>query len=187
MKKTTYLAIACFVLFLAAGLWYFVKDEPLPPKEVPAAETNNSLPANVTFAGSSIVEEHDGKRLWELSAENIEVDAATKQVTLHNLKGIFYQPSGGKIEVAALTGTIDATTKDITMDGQIVATSSDGARLQAAELRYLSQQTRILGSGGVSVTQQDTVLSGDKLESDTTLTKFKISGNAKVLKGGEAR
>lgn len=186
MKKTTYLAIACVVLFLAAGVWYFVKDEPLPP-QVPAVEKKDSLPANVTFSGSSIIEERDGKRLWELSAENIEVDAATKQVTLHNLKGVFYQPSGGKLEMAALTGTLDATTKDIMMDGKIVATASDGARLEAAQLRYNSQQSRIFGSGGVSVTQQDTVLSGDNLESDTTLTKFKITGNAKVLRGGKAQ
>lgn len=186
MKKTTYLAIACFVLFLAAGVWYFVKDEPLPPK-VPPAETTNSLPANVTFSGSSIVEERDGKRLWELSAENIEVDAVSKQVTLHNLKGIFYQPSGGKLEMAALRGTLDATTKDIIMEGQIVATASDGARLEAAQLRYISEQSRIFGSGGVAVTQQGTVLSGDILESDTTLTKFKITGNAKVLRGGKAQ
>jgi LPS export ABC transporter protein LptC len=186
LKKTTYLAIACFVLFLAAGVWYFVKDEPLPPK-VPSTETTNSLPANVTFSGSSIVEERDGKRLWELSAENIEVDAASKQVTLHNLKGIFYQPSGGKLEMAALKGTLDATTKDIIMEGQIVATASDGARLEAAQLRYVSEQSRIFGSGGVAVTQQGTVLSGDNLESDTTLTKFKITGNAKVLRGGKAQ
>jgi len=186
LKKTTYLAIACFVLFLAAGVWYFVKDEPLPPK-VPPAETTNSLPANVTFSGSSIVEERDGKRLWELSAENIEVDAVSKQVTLHNLKGIFYQPSGGKLEMAALRGTLDATTKDIIMEGQIVATASDGARLEAAQLRYISEQSRIFGFGGVAVTQQGTVLSGDNLESDTTLTKFKITGNAKVLRGGKAQ
>lgn len=186
MKKTTYLAIACFVLFLAAGVWYFVKDEPLPP-QVPPAETTNSLPANITFSGSSIVEERNGKRLWELSAENIEVDAATKQVTLHNLKGIFYQPAGGKLEMTALAGTLDATTKDIIMEGQIVATATDGARLEAAQLRYISHQSRIFGSGGVAVTQQDTVLSGDNLESDTTLTKFKLTGNAKVLRGGKAQ
>lgn len=186
MKKPTYLAIACVILFLAAGVWYFVKDEPLPP-QAPAVENKDSLPANVTFSGSSIVEERDGKRLWELSAENIEVDAAKNQITLHNLKGVFYQPSGGKLEMAAFMGTLDTTTKDIMMDEKIVATASDGARLEAKQLRYSSQQNRIFGSGGVSVTQQDTILSGDNLESDTTLTKFKITGNAKILRGGKAQ
>ena len=186
MQKNTYLALAALVLFLAFGVWYFVKDEPLPIKQ-PTAEVGTNPSANMTFAGSSIVEEKDGKRLWELSAEKIEVDPNTKTIYLHNLKALFYQPAGGTVEMIAHQGSLDSTTKNITMDGEIIATASDGSRLKAANLRYNAKENRIYGAGGVTVTKEDTVLTGDAIESDTNLAKVKISGNAKVTKGGKDR
>lgn len=184
MKKSTFLTVAGLVLFLVAGIWYFVKEEPMPVKQ-PAAETGSAPGASMTFAGTSLVEERGGKRLWELSAENIEVDPNTKVLRLNNLKAVFYQATGEKVEMTARQGSYDSKTKDILMDGDIVAVAADGSRLTAAQLRYAGQDSRIYGTGGVKVTKADTILTGDKVESDTQLAKVKLSGNAKVIKGGE--
>lgn len=186
MKKSTLVAVASLMLFLAVGIWYFVKEEPMPPKQ-PAAEAGSTPSASMTFAGTSLVEERDGKRLWEISAEKIEVDPNTKVLRLHNLKAVFYQSTGEKVEMTARQGSYDSKTRDIMMDGDIVAVAADGSRLTAAQLRYAGQDSRIYGTGGVTVTKADTILTGDKVESDTQMAKVKLSGNAKVIKGGEPR
>lgn len=184
MKKTTYLAIACVVLLLAGGLYYFVKDEPLPPPAPPAQETKSDPAANLIFAGSSIIEEQNGKRLWEISAESIEVDPATKEVNIKNLKGKIYQETGGKVEIVANQATMDTKTRNMVMNGNIKAINDEGASFTAPEVRYVSQDRKFYGAGGIAWTRGDTTILGDRMESDAKLEKVIVQGNARVLKGG---
>lgn len=177
--------IAC-IMIVAGGLYYFLKDEPLPspaPPQEPTAQQTDKL----AYTGNSIVEEKDGKRLWELKAETIEIDVNTKNAQLKNLEGTFYQDNGGTIEIKAPEAVLDSKTRDITMSSQVQATSSDGAVFTANEARWSGQERKVYGSGNVVFTKDDTVLTGDTIESDTNLEKVKVSGNAKVIKGGTAR
>jgi LPS export ABC transporter protein LptC len=183
VKKTTYILAACILLLVGSFAYYFMKDEPLPPP-TPTKAAQSDTKANITFAGSSIVEEEQGKRLWELNAENIEVDPNTKIVHLRNLKGTFYQPNGQKLELIAQEGTLDTTTRDVVVVGEAKAINSDGAVLTAQQFRYAGQDRRLFGTGGVTLTREDTVLTGDSLESTSNLDKFKIQGNARIRKGG---
>ena len=101
MKKTTYLIIACCALFLAGGLYYFFRDEPIKPKQpVQAADTSQA--ATISYVGNTITEEKDGKPLWELGAETIEVDVNTKNVKMKNIKGVFYQETAVKLTLRPL-------------------------------------------------------------------------------------
>ena len=187
MKKTTYLMIACSVLFLVGGLYYFLKEEPLePPVPVPV-EKVEPVSGSVSYSGNSIKEEKDGKPLWDLAAETIEIDVTTKNVTMKNIKGTFYQADGGKVDITAPDAVLDSKTKDIMMTGKVQATASDGATFTAVETRWSGQQERFYGSGDVVVTKDDTVMTGDKIESDTTMKKIKVYGNAKVVTGGASK
>ncbi|SDF72423.1 LPS export ABC transporter periplasmic protein LptC [Sporolituus thermophilus] len=185
MKKTTYLLIACLVLLLAGGLYYFNKDEPLP--QAPAQEVRSDPALNMVFTGNSLVEEKDGKRLWELSAESIELDQKTKQVYLKNLKGVIYQENGGKVEITARQATLDTKTRDIVLTGDIRATSSEGAILTAPSVRYAMSDRRFYGWGGVTLARGDTVVTGEKFESDGDFAKVRVQGNARVRKGVSAQ
>lgn len=182
MKRNTYLTIACIILVLAGGLYYFVKDEPLvPPKQV---QQSTDPGPTISFKGSTYVEEQDGKRLWELTAETIEVETNSKNIILKNLKGIFYQDNGGKIELVAKQAVMDNKTKDIRMDGEIKATSStDGAAFTAPAVRWNAQERRMFGSGGITLTKEDTVITGDQFETDNNMEKIKVQGNALIRKG----
>lgn len=182
MKKTTYLIIACVVLFLAGCLYYFLKDESsIPQKEV---EVKTSQSTNLSYVGNSITEEKDGKRLWELSAETIEIDTDTKNMKFKNMKGIFYQDTGGKIDIIAPEAVVDSKTKEILMVGKIQAIASDGTTFSAQEMRWSSLEQRMYGSGNVLLTKDDTVMTGDHLEGDKNLSKIKVFGHANVVKRG---
>ncbi|EAX47320.1 protein of unknown function DUF1239 [Thermosinus carboxydivorans Nor1] len=185
MKKTTYLLTLCLVLLLAGGLYYFNKDEPLP--QAPPQEAKSDPAFNMVFTGNSLVEEKDGKRLWELSAESIELDQKTNQVYLKNLKGVIYRENGDKVEITARQATLDTKTRDIVMTGDIRAASSDGAVLTAPSVRYAMDDRRFYGLGGVTLTRGDTVVTGEQLESDGDFAKVKVQGNARVRKGVNAQ
>ncbi|MBC8016760.1 MAG: LPS export ABC transporter periplasmic protein LptC, partial [Sporomusaceae bacterium] len=141
MKKTTYLMIACALIFLAGGLYYFFRNEPITPN-VPIKEAKVEQAATLSYVGSKITEEKDGKPLWELGAETIEVDVNTKNMTFKNIKGVFYQENGGKIEISAPEAVLDSKTKDIVMTGKAQAVASDGSTFSAKEIRWMGQTQR---------------------------------------------
>jgi len=185
LKKGLFILAACTLVVIAAGLYYFVKDEPEnagPPVEQPPSNTM----ANLIFSGSSLAEERNGKKVWELFAEKIEVDANKKQVALQNIKGSFYDEKGGHVEMIARTGLVDTETRNVTLEGGVRGVSSDGAVFLAQVVRWTNQDGRILGSGGIKLTKDDTVITGDNLESDAKMDKVKVLGNARAIKGGSA-
>ena len=185
MNKKNYMFIAAVLIMLIAGTYYILKDE--DPNQPPAQATNTDQPTSMSYSGNSIIEEQDGKRLWELGAETIEIDPNTKQAKIKNLKGVFYQDNGGKLEIVALQAVYDTKTRDIVMSGQIKAVSSaDGATFTAENARWAGTSRRIYGSGGVTVTRDDTVITGDRVESDANMQKIKVEGNARIHKGGSA-
>lgn len=182
MKNKKFVIIACAILLIAGSIYYFIQDNPAKI-EHSAQETAENVP---TFIGNSIVEEENGKRLWELKAERIEVDPQTKAVKMFNLKGIFYKDDGGKIEITAPEASMDTKTRDIFMSGGIKALNSDGAAFTAQEAHWEGKRRYLTGTGGVKLTKDDTVITGDRLESDDKMEKVKVEGNAHVVKGGIA-
>lgn len=182
MKKN-YLIIICVVAILAGGLYYLLAG---PDGEQTADPQTPAQPAaNLTFAGSSIIEEQDGKRLWELSADTIEAEPDGKVVYLYNLKGVFYQENGEKLEIIARRAVLDAKTRDISLEGDIRATASDGAVFTAPAASWSGEPKLFTGTGGVTLIRGDTVITGDKLLTDATLEKVKVLGKARVLTGGK--
>jgi LPS export ABC transporter protein LptC len=176
------IAIACVAMLIAGGLYYFTKDEPLPP---PSNKTSAVDPAGfLSFQGSTYVENKDGKPSWEITADTIEVDPDTKLIYLKGIKATFYQDKGGKLETTAPLATMDGTTKDITMSGDVRATSTDGAVFTAQEAKWLAKDRRIFGSGGITLIRDDTVITGDTIETDNNMETYKIRGHARVVKKG---
>jgi len=183
MKKASYAISVCFIVVLAGCFYYFIKDEPIVPKGVTALSQEEQK-STLSYVGNSITENKDGKPIWKLGAESIEVDVNSKNMILKNINGTFYQDNGGKIEVTAPTAVVDSQTKDIIMTGKVHATASDGADFTAQETRWSGQQEVFYGSGDVFFTKEDTLMSGDKIESDKNMAKVKVSGHAKIVKGG---
>lgn len=182
MNKRTVLVYAVIVLVLGGSLYYFLKEE----NTSPAAPTPASqIKQEMSFEQTAMVEEKDGKRLWEISAETVNVDNKTKKVFLNNVKGIFYRENGGTVTILARKGIADTATKEVFLEGEVTALSStDGATFAAPKVRWAGEVRWFFAEGGVKLTRADTVVTGDKLDSDADMEQIQIRGNAKVLKGG---
>lgn len=182
MNKSTVRAILGVLLLLAGGLYYFFREEPAyqPPQAPPVSAESGK----VVFSGNSLFEEKDGKRIWDINAEKIEVDQNTKKIYFTNPTIIFYQDKGGKINVTAPQAVMNTESHDVTMTGVVKAVSSEGHTFTAQEIQWLAKQEYFYGTGNVKMTRDDTVIIGDKVETDGKMEKIKVTGNAKVLKGG---
>lgn len=183
MNKKTYMIMGVVVSLLMGMLYYFIKEEPIIPKP-DKQEAPQSLANTLSYIGSTLVEEKDGKKQWELTAEKIEVEPGTENVTMTNIKGTLYKENGQKLALTAQHALINNKTHDISLDGDVKAATEDGATFAAPQAKWLSGEQRFYGSGGIKVMRQDTVITGDQVESDANLEKIKVSGNAHIRKGG---
>ncbi|MDT8903806.1 LPS export ABC transporter periplasmic protein LptC [Anaeroselena agilis] len=183
LSKSTYRALACTLLIIAGGLYYFNREElpPPPTQEAKPAEVS----AAVTFSGSSIVEQQDGKKQWEVTAESVQMNPDTNKARLVNFKAILYRADGSKLDLVGRQAEIDTKTRDIDMAGDIKAvSSSDGAVFTSATARWAAKERKFYGGGGITLTRYDTIVTGDRIEGDEQLERVKVMGNARVLKGG---
>jgi LPS export ABC transporter protein LptC len=187
LSKKKYLAIALAVLLAAGGLYHLLTGGAAGDSADNQAAVPAQVPTMITFAGSSIVEEQAGKKLWELKADTIETDPEGKVAYLNKLQGVFYQQKGGTIQLAAQKAQVDMKTHDIVMQGEVKITSSDGAVFTAPEARWEGNPKGFKGTGGVTLTRNDTVITGDNIQTDDKMEKAKVFGHAKVVTGGSNR
>ena len=182
MTKKVQIGIACAILIVAGSLGYWLWGG--PAKESPEAAAAQDAP-KVTFASSSISQEKNGKKIWELNADTIEADPDGKIAYLSNLKGVFYQEKGGKIDIAAQQARVDMKTHDIFMQGNVKAVTSEGATFTANEAQWVGEPKSFLGTGNVTLIKDGTTISGDNIQTDAMMQKVKVYGNAKVTTGGK--
>lgn len=182
MNKRTILVYAGIGLVLLGCLYYFFREEPMTPA---APNPVSQSKQEVSFEKSALSEEKDGKRLWTINAESINVDSTSKKVYLTNVKGVFYRENGGTVDLTARTGVADTASKEIFLEGDVTAISStDGATFTAPQARWSGEVRWFFAEGGVKLTRDDTVVTGDKLESDAAMEQVRVRGNAKVVRGG---
>lgn len=178
MKNKKLMIIACVIILLVGCVYYFTRDN---SDQQTDQDAGNVKPV---FIGNEIIEEDNGRRLWQLKAERTEIDPQTKAVKMFNIKGVFYKKDGSSLEVVAPEANYDVNTKNILMVGNVKAVSSDGATLTAREARWEAAKRFFYGTGGITMTKDDTIITGDKIESDANMEKVKVEGNARVVKGG---
>lgn len=178
-KRMKYIAIAALVVCMGAAYW-LLQEGPLP--EAPPEKID---PLPLSYIGNTLSEEKNGKKVWELTAEFIEIDPETNNTLLKNVKGVFYQQNGETVTMTAPQAIYDVKEKIVTITQRVKAVTSDGATLDANEVRWDSDRQKFDSEGDVKLTRGDTVLTGDKLESDSGFSKFKVTGNAHIVKGGK--
>ena len=131
------------------------------------------------------MEEKDGKKVWELTANTIEIAPTTKNTILKEVKGVFYQNNGEIITLTAPEAVYDVNNRDITIKGLVQVVSNNGATMQGDVFKWQAKESKLVGDGNIILKKEDTVLTGNHIEATAGLTKVKVQGNAKIIKGGK--
>ena len=174
-------ALAAVIAALAVGLVVWaVATVPDAPKIVPQPENKT-----MSYDGNTISEEKNGRKIWELTSEHIEVDVDTQDVTMQGITGHFYAEDGKVAELKAESGVYGGKSKDIKLTGGIVVTYSDGAILVSKEMEWKSQEEILTALGDVKSVREDLLITADKIESSDSFNKVKAVGHAHLEKNEE--
>ena len=98
------------VVFIALVVWT-VQTIPEAP-----AQPEPSSTRVMSYDGNTISEEKDGRKIWELTAEHIEMDLDSKDATLTGVTGHFYAEDGRTVDVQAAKGHYTAASRDVTIE-----------------------------------------------------------------------
>ena len=178
-KHKVWLVSLLVLAMLASGLYYILREEPLQE-----ANRQESVVSRMAFTGSKLTEDQDGKRIWELTARVMEVDPKTRWVYFTDLEGVLFRADGTKIDIKAQKAVVDPQTRNIEMSGSIRMVASDGAAFTAEKGNYVANSRKIFASGAVKLTQGDSVLTANELETDDKFEMIVVRGNARIVKGG---
>ena len=166
------------VLFVGLVIWVVMNtpDEPPPITKI-------EPPKIMEYEGNTIIEEQNGVKLYELSAGKMIIDVETQNATFENLDGKFYQPSGRFFQLTAKKGNYNHQSGDIHVEGEVVVTDSEGAKLTGNELDFVGADQILIATGDVKIFKDDMRAYGDTAEAWNGLRHFKLKGNARIVKG----
>ena len=180
MNKKAKALIGAGVLLLAALIVWTVRTIPDPP----LAHEEKDTPRVMRYDGNVLSEQKDGRVLWDLTADHIEVDIDTQNAQLKDLTAHFYQEDGRTAEVKAQEGAYDAATHDIEVKGEVTVTTSDGAQLTSDKLVWKAAEEKLSAIGNAYAQRDDMHATGDCIESTDGFHRMRIIGKAHLARGG---
>lgn len=131
------------------------------------AELLRKLPKNIEVSLQKIhfTETKDGVKKWDLVADKADYD---KKGEVTHLTGVRLVVAGeratGDITLTALRADFHNVSKDVRMDGNIVARSASGMEFTAANATYIAARSLIVSSDRVSFTDGKLKLEGVGME-----------------------
>ena len=171
--------------FHANGPGSFFKAMPSEPPPIQKVEP----PTVIEYEGNTIVQEEDGLIIWELTCSKMKIDSITQNVELDDVTWKFYQHDKEKVwELNAAKGIFYKKDENMHVEGDVVLTNSDDAKLVSDNLDWFALQKLLVAEGNIVVTTADGKrLSGDKINWFAEEEKIMAVGNVDVTNSDGAK
>lgn len=101
--------------------------------------------ADQKMGGVHLVESQQGSRDWELFSQAAEGSQGAGNWKLHRVRVLFYNKEKVEFTVTGDTGTIDSTTRNISVVGNVITRSENGYLFRTPSI-YYNTKTRIIES-----------------------------------------
>ncbi|ORU00937.1 protein of unknown function DUF1239 [Anaerovibrio sp. JC8] len=139
----------------------------------------------VNFDGNTIREEKDGRVIWTVTAESIDMDIDTKDVFLKDMKAVYNFEDGRNVELRAAKAIYRDKTHNLEILDGVEGQSSDGGKFSCKEVEWLHDKDMLVmkGEAKIDYEQAHVKASGDRIESSDGFNKFKVIGKAHLEKG----
>jgi hypothetical protein len=152
--------------------------------EIPTQTDEPSGPRIMSYADNTLSEERDGRTIWKMTAEKVNVDIDTNNTSMVKIDGTFYSDDGRTLTLKADEGRMDSKTRDVVLSGAIEATTSDGAHLRAKEVKWTAAEGKLSAEGDAEFVRDDIRATGDRIVSTDNFQQVSVIGNAHIEKGG---
>ncbi len=131
--------------------------------------------------GVKYTQSQDGKPQWDLVADSVNqaIDGPAK---LKGVKITYYANDGKIIVLTADTGMYEASTRDVSLEGNVIVNTSDGNHLNTQALKWDQKSGTLKGEGDVTMTRGDSVLRGkgfDLSPKSETINIYEASGTVR--------
>ena len=138
----------------------------------------------VEFEGSELEEKQEGKLVWRLTADKIQIDPDTQIMYFTNPKALVVAEDGTQMTITSDKGIVDREKRTIEIKQPVKAETDKGDTLQTDGSVYYNMDTRMIKGGKVVMDRHDkTSLKADAFETDSSLTKVLLTGHAQVTRG----
>lgn len=140
------------IIFVLILVFLFVEVLIIFPQYLEKIESDpvaQSIPADKNTAeqkmtDAHLVESRDGSRDWELVARAAEAYQNNKVWEIREVKVNFYNQDKLDYTVTGKTGTVDTSTKDMKISGDVLLMSANGYVFESAEVLYKSQSRSLV-------------------------------------------
>ncbi len=166
------------ILFVCLVVWTIRTTPKAPP-----VREKIEPPTVMEYEGNTISEEKDGQKIWEMTADKIKMDSVTQLAEIENVDGKFYQEDGKVLSVKGKTGVYNQQTKDVHLEGDVVLTDADGAKITGKNLDWNNAEGTITATENVKIYREDMRATGDLAASNDGFKHFYMKGNVRILKG----
>ena len=133
------------------------------------------------LSGVKYTQSRDGKPQWELVANGVH-QVADGPAKLMGVKLTYYAEDGKIIVLTADTGVYEDSTRNVTLEGNVVVNTSDGNHLDTHALQWNQKSETLKGEGDVTMTRGGSVIRGKGFElspKSETINIYEVSGTVR--------
>jgi len=119
-----------------------------------------------------------GNLQWELEANSV-AQVMDGPASLEEVKITYYSDDGGVVVLVADSGEYEDSTRNATLRGNVVVTTSNGDSLKTDALKWNQQEERLRGEGGVTMSRGHSIINGSGFElfpEIETVTIYDVDG-----------
>jgi LPS export ABC transporter protein LptC len=176
------LALGFLTWFAAAGSEAQTGTGPSPA---------GSSPPDLVLRKIHLVETRGESVLWEVWADQVEMREAEGTGLLSRVTNpviVILYSSQGQLRCTADRATVDLKTKDVRLDGTVVARSDQGTQLETDSVRWIAASRRLVSDRPVTISRGNLVTQGRGMDAETSLERVRIFQNitSSLQPGGAA-
>lgn len=154
-----------------------------PPPDL--AKGNNGVDQSIK--DMHMIETHEGRKEWELWADNARSIKANEMLELDKVRAVFFSDSGVTFNVTGQKGNVQVKSKDLKVEGDVLIRSSNGYIFRTPSMQYNSKARRISTLDPVEMTGPKD-LQGNALRlTGVGLEAFLEKGSMEVLRDVRAQ
>ena len=180
MKNKRPILYVVGALIIMAGIFAWLMSSTGENKKI---VTTGPEVAPHEIKNTSLHEEKNGKKAWDLQVASVVYNAVRDVNVLNGVAGKFYQEDGSDVTIESETGEIDMQSKTVMLTGHPKGVFSNGGELTADKLTWLSKDEKIVAEGNVKITKDDIVATAQKATMEIAMEHLRLEGEALVQKG----
>jgi len=151
------------VFALIGGGLLILFTRPEGPAEV-SLEKTQPPKADLKLHTVHYTETDHGRMVWELVADSVQVFIDDLSTVFENTQVTFYGARGQLYKLSAKRGVLENATKNITISGDVLGTTSAGDTIKTDSLHYLAADRVIETDDSVLLTRSGLIVTGVGLE-----------------------